>query len=290
MVCVGGTSASEFHDSRVLQSSFRKEDRERENQAWNTWNKKKTNDLLQKCCFPALPGMLRNPYLTEHTKAVKQSGHQAVHRGPCFVCDRWRAGWDLQPSFSTLTLQACCLFNKHRFCAPMHGESGEPKLCTRGMWVWGWQAKPAANPNTEQQRGCGAMAGGSLSSGVLPFKTTLAGLGRRKVITCRSQDVPCSRLVLLVTTTARYYCSVLQPAGDNTWRPARHWLGTLCFDLESALLSLFTIQSFLFSLICLCLAEILPQKPLLVWDKEGGQGLCKQGLCCLLGWVAPSWQ
>lgn len=108
------------------------------------------------------------------------------------------------------------------------------------------------------------MAGGSLSSGVLPFKTTLAGLGRRKVITCRSQDVPCCRLVLLVTTTARYYCPVLQPAGDNTRRPARHWLGTLCFDLESALLSLFTIQSFLLSLICLCSVEILHQKPLLV--------------------------
>lgn len=126
--------------------------------------------------------------------------------------------------------------------------------------MWGRQAKPAANPKTEQQRGCGARAGGFPSSGVLPFKTTLAGLGRRKVITCRSQDIPCCHLVLLVTTTALCLCSVLQPAGDSTRRPARHWLGTLCFDLESALLSLFIIQSFLLSLICLCSVEILAPK------------------------------
>ena len=70
-------------------------------------------------------------------------------------------------------------------------------------------------------------AGRSLSSGVLPFKTTLAGLGRRKVLICCNWNIPSCHLV--VHTAASLAASLA--AGNSPWHCARRSFSWLCCAL-----------------------------------------------------------
>lgn len=125
-------------------------------------------------------------------------------------------------SYSTNTSwSSVCLFHKDLFCAEEY-TSREPRPCSRDA---GRRAKSAANLNTEQQKGSEMRAGRSLSSGVLPFKTALAGLGRRKVLLCCSWNIPSCHLVHI-----RHIAASLA-AGNSPWHCARCSFSWLCCAL-----------------------------------------------------------
>lgn len=84
----------------------------------------------------------------------------------------------------------------------------------------------------------------NLSLGELPSKTTLLGLGRRKVtsaVSAVTRTFPVGTWSVLVTTTT---LSPLPSPSQRLLCCAEHvlCLGTLCFGLESATLSCVTVS------------------------------------------------
>lgn len=152
-LCVRGTFISEFHITRVLQSSFHKEDRKHKTSP-EVSETIKPQMTVCKSVLPVLPGMLSHPYSTEHSmkwnkKDIKlYVGYLALFRT--------HEEHELAATFSSFILQALpgavslpVLQTQFPWFRRQHRAAGKTvKTCTRGMWAWGlWQG----NLHTEQR-------------------------------------------------------------------------------------------------------------------------------------------